>query len=587
MAPANANLLVFAGGNIDTGTAVAGTGFTAIQSNVGSITEQNTATITGNNVLQRATAGLSACCATGNWLMQMAIFRDASWTVGGGWNPPRFAAILDATQFPGSDIGAQINNAYAALPANGGHIIVPATPDGSCRNITSATNAISFTTPGKYPLLECAGGSGSNGPGLSPTMEGCLNYMPNMGTALTLDYAVGGVGPGSGSAKASGHGVRNCTLINAQCQSQGGCGGTAIGIDFGTGTVNQGAQSGTMENVSVVGFSTGVRNVNFYSAPMTWINPQIWDNGVGFDVGSVSTTQIFGGFFDSNGASNGTGAALRADSSVCNSTVNKGCFEFHFFGTTFVANPSWVVDASGNTSNPAIWDCISCHLENGSGASQKPHYIQGNVDVLMVGGTAEDDVGSTQCVNEGSDYWFNAQGSKFTVQGTAFNIAACNPMVGIIQDNTSTRVLMQGFNMNPAHLTNIVGGTGSAKATVWMQNGNTGSPASPYVFEAPIVSPSVTLVYSCGNTTSCSNTAQLEPPVLLKGVVALTSGTPSTATITGISVFSVTSYNCTLTDITTASNNGTLKYNVVDKTSFTITGANTSTDTISYLCVGS
>jgi hypothetical protein len=104
VAPANSNLLLFAGGVSDSGTANAGTGFTGIQSHNFSsgmaITEQNSSTITGNNVLQRATVCLSdvSCLApSGNWVMQMAIFRDASWTVSGGWAPARFGQVRDFT----------------------------------------------------------------------------------------------------------------------------------------------------------------------------------------------------------------------------------------------------------------------------------------------------------------------------------------------------------------------------------------------------------------------------------------------------------------------------------------------------------
>ena len=59
-APANASLLVFGGGTSDTGTAIAGSGFTNIQSSGGSITEQYIPS-SANNVLQRATA----CLGTG------------------------------------------------------------------------------------------------------------------------------------------------------------------------------------------------------------------------------------------------------------------------------------------------------------------------------------------------------------------------------------------------------------------------------------------------------------------------------------------------------------------------------------------
>jgi hypothetical protein len=115
-APANSNLLVFGGGITDTGTLLAGTNFTSIQASGGAITEQNANPISGNNVLQRATACIAsgpACSTTasGNWLMQMAIFRDASWTVTGGWNPARPAQVQFADQFPGTDPCAQARTA--------------------------------------------------------------------------------------------------------------------------------------------------------------------------------------------------------------------------------------------------------------------------------------------------------------------------------------------------------------------------------------------------------------------------------------------------------------------------------------------
>jgi hypothetical protein len=133
-APANSNLLVFAGGISDNGTTAAGTGFLSVQSHSltgggSAITEQSSNAITGNNVLQRATACLATgmTCSpatTGNWLMQMAVFRDASWTVSGAWSPVRPAQVRYAEQFQGSDCGAKINAADADLAANVGEIWV-------------------------------------------------------------------------------------------------------------------------------------------------------------------------------------------------------------------------------------------------------------------------------------------------------------------------------------------------------------------------------------------------------------------------------------------------------------------------------
>lgn len=113
-APANANLLVFAGGNTDAGVVSAGSSFTLIQSNAGSITEEFINSPTQNNTLQRATAGSAGM--NSNWVMLMAIFRDASWTVAGGWSPARPPDVVNAAQYPGVDICVQAQNAATGNP---------------------------------------------------------------------------------------------------------------------------------------------------------------------------------------------------------------------------------------------------------------------------------------------------------------------------------------------------------------------------------------------------------------------------------------------------------------------------------------
>ena len=134
--PANSNLLVFGAGFADNPTlgVSAGTGFTSLQASHGSwgggVVEDNTTAISGNNVLQRATAciatALGSCGTTGgNWLMQMAVFRDASWTVSNAWSPSRIGQIRYADQFPGGTADQQIINAIADLPASGGTVVAP------------------------------------------------------------------------------------------------------------------------------------------------------------------------------------------------------------------------------------------------------------------------------------------------------------------------------------------------------------------------------------------------------------------------------------------------------------------------------
>lgn len=92
-------------------------------------------------------------------------------------------------------------------------------------------------------------------------------------------------------------------------------------------------------------------------------------------------------------------------------------------------------------------------------------------------------------------------------------------------------------------------------------------------------------VHSCGTTTTCSNTGNGSYREII-GTVALSSGTPSTATVSSISpaFTSTTSYVCTLTNMTTQAN--PLKVVNTSTSSFTITGPNTVTDTVAYHCIG-
>jgi hypothetical protein len=91
-------------------------------------------------------------------------------------------------------------------------------------------------------------------------------------------------------------------------------------------------------------------------------------------------------------------------------------------------------------------------------------------------------------------------------------------------------------------------------------------------------------VQACGTVAACSATAMTGAQIV-QGSAALASGTPSTVTITGISpAFTSTStYNCMVADQTAGS---ALFYTKVSGSSITITGPNTVTDTVSFICAG-
>jgi hypothetical protein len=94
------------------------------------------------------------------------------------------------------------------------------------------------------------------------------------------------------------------------------------------------------------------------------------------------------------------------------------------------------------------------------------------------------------------------------------------------------------------------------------------------------------LVSNGGTTTTCANTPATNARIVF-GTVPLTTGTPSTATVTGISpaFTSAASYVVVVTQTTSATGN-LLKVANVDGTSFTVTGPTAVTDVISYLAIG-
>lgn len=130
----------------------------------------------------------------------------------------------DVTKYPGSDIGQQVNAAYAALPATGGHLHIPAKQDGSCYQYATP---IVLNIPDKSVVIE--------GDSLQST---CLQFQSS-GTAVQFDFGF--------SPAIFGAALKNLTLQ-----------GTA---QKGTGLVlggTNGAEGVVVENVRITGFGLGV-----------------------------------------------------------------------------------------------------------------------------------------------------------------------------------------------------------------------------------------------------------------------------------------------------------------------------------------
>src|SRR5205085_6422627 len=131
----------------------------------------------------------------------------------------------------------------------------------------------------KYPLIEYYETSGET--------QGCLNFTPTTGSAIFVDYAENSVN----TTFASAHGMKNIHLINNNCTTALGCGGTASGIEVGT--TNAGDSNAEYNNVALSGFNIGYRNLGTQNHfGVVFINPQIFFNGIGFQVHQVGPISI-------------------------------------------------------------------------------------------------------------------------------------------------------------------------------------------------------------------------------------------------------------------------------------------------------
>jgi len=197
----------------------------------------------------------------GNWLMQMAVFRDASWNVQGGWIPARANQIHYADQFGGTTVGAQIQNA-----------------DAACSGIACGVWVVNF------PLVSAASNNFPSSPSATSTyldlrtqqsssgiMHNALNITDGLYSSSWLKANSGGlggtklfVGMSPSSLVFPGN---SATLSNILCPSgtvaappptgNTGCGGlTAIATTQGSSDYFTNA---TFTNpISVVGFESNV-----------------------------------------------------------------------------------------------------------------------------------------------------------------------------------------------------------------------------------------------------------------------------------------------------------------------------------------
>jgi hypothetical protein len=216
--------------------------------------------------------------------------------------------------FSGSDTGAKINAAYAALPSKGGRIRIPAS--ASCYTFSTTIN---FTTLNKPVYLE-----GEPGDGV------CLQYTGS-GTAINFDWGI--------TQHVSG-GIREIRLLGPNRA------GSTVGVSTGIAAGNA-AEMWLLENVKIEGFGVGVLTPIANSFLGEIRSSAIIDNGVQYkSTANVENTKFIGVTFGSTTSTSADGILI------------SGNGDYHFTDCSFDNAQIHVTGVS------AIVSIVGGHFEN-------------------------------------------------------------------------------------------------------------------------------------------------------------------------------------------------------------------------------
>jgi hypothetical protein len=359
--------------------------------------------------------------------------------------------------FTGSDIGAQVNAAYAALPSTGGVIFIAPQTGGTCY---SYSTPIVLNTAGKYVRLQGLGTVTATSSAMSGT---CLNYTPRTATAaIMLDYV-----PAAATNPPTGHGLRDIGLINNQCITTGGCGSSATGIRVGN--TNAGDYDSVMENVAVYGFATGYVNTNNLAVNTNWVNPMFQANALALQYASV-TEKFVNGVIAGNGQ-------------IVQSTTNQTPELYFTNVNTFnnANNAKGAFDFTRSSTGPGNLHLMNVHQENSQ--STAAHYISGNVNVNMVGGVIEDD-NSTGI----GDFMVSVcSGGQCLVRVLGTIILSPRAYTNVFLMASNARGVIQATNGSPGTLTSsmFVGGADVANTTQMITPLGTSNAAYNWTYESP------------------------------------------------------------------------------------------------------
>jgi len=270
------------------------------------------------------------------------------------------ALIVDTANsqgWAGADIGAWINAAYAALPAAGGRILVFCNATSSAANFSTP---IVFNTSNKYVKLQGICTANSSGSGV------VLNYTPTTATiAMTFDYT-----PAGGGGYTPGNGMEGIVLANNGCVTNGGCGSSATGIQFGN--TNGGAHMADFTNVRISGFGTGIN----FNDTVGW--------GVKLNNFHLAWNTVGGTFTQPQ-------ESIAWTSGSC--AVNGTCWTTAAIAASdlFVSDVSIDSNTVGGMTGALLFTCSECHFENLSQPTVNYVNLTTGSIFAMFGGDAVDD----------------------------------------------------------------------------------------------------------------------------------------------------------------------------------------------------
>jgi len=495
------------------------------------------------------------------------------------------------TSWAGSDILAQINSAYAALPATGGEIVVLPQPTGACY---SANTTVNFNTAGKYIRF---GGRAPSNDSSGQVIGGTCIMFTHVGAVnmFNVDWT-----PGAGGGYVASAAFHDITLVNSsteggatQCTTAGGCGSSAVAINI-PGS-NAGAHLSNWQNITVKGFGTGMAAAG--TSGVGWgglcINCSFAANNTGVAMNGTEGFTFLGGDFSVNA----TGFKATNLASVNN---------IKFVGVHWDSNTTLGFDGSAAAACGSV-EFNSNHFEN-AGTSNVAYVNCSSGGITFNGGDAQDDTN----VGGAAAYWFTGQ--TVLINGLVLSAAAGRAAptnLFVVNNAVSGKV----YNGSPAVLTGNLGlTTGGSNVSVGViATGQTATYTHSRARFPCIALPGGTTGFAdvtCDTGTSTlklsnndaysqisrfvdmgrvyndAGTQQTSPHIVVDGG-ALTSGTPSTlnVTLSGSAAFSNgSSYKCGVTNQATAANS--LKITYTDGSHFVITGPNTVTDAVGWVCAG-